>query len=59
MRCSDCGREHENVKGKCPFCSTRATILKSQKERPFNMSGGSYVIECRGCGQEIREWKTG
>jgi DNA-directed RNA polymerase subunit M/transcription elongation factor TFIIS len=57
MRCATCGREHENVLGKCPFCTTPAAIVKRQRQRAADISGG-YIFECKGCGQEVKEWKT-
>jgi hypothetical protein len=57
MRCVACGREHENVWGKCPFCSTSPAILQRQRERPSN-TGAGWTFRCKVCGQEITEWET-
>jgi len=57
MVCPDCGREHENLKGKCPFCSTKPEIIKRQTERPSHTIGGGEKFICEDCGQEITKWK--
>jgi hypothetical protein len=57
VRCATCDRVHENVKGKCPFCSTSAAIQTRQRQRPLKMHG-SHTFACTACGQEIKKWET-
>jgi hypothetical protein len=57
MICPDCGREHRNSKGKCPFCSTRPPLVQRQSERPSPTTGGGEKFACEDCGQEIKEWE--
>lgn len=49
--CSNCGREHENVKGRCPHCAAPMRLSKRQKERPAEMLGSTF--ECPKCGGEV------
>ncbi len=56
MTCPNCGKQHENSKGMCPFCSVPARIAKRQRERPSEILGSTF--ECKKCGQEITKWKT-
>lgn len=56
MICSNCGRWHENERGKCPFCTPKREIIRRQKERPSSIEGG-WIIKCEECGEEIKDWK--
>jgi hypothetical protein len=51
MICPDCGREHTNARGKCPFCGKRRALARRQKERPAKVLGS--VFECTKCGGEV------
>jgi transcription elongation factor Elf1 len=51
MICSKCGREYQNIKGKCPFCAERRSLSKRQKERASKISGSTF--ECQQCGEEM------
>ncbi len=53
MICPRCGRQHENAKGRCPFCLQRTSLSKKQKERPAE-SAGRTSFECTECGDEVR-----
>jgi len=57
MTCPDCGCEHENSKGKCPFCSTERPLIQRQRERPSPTLGGGEKFLCAECGQEIKDWQ--
>ena len=57
MICAKCGKEHDNVRGQCPYCRTPTQLSKRQKEKPHD-SGVSgpfpfYVGKCPACGQEV------
>jgi predicted ATP-dependent serine protease len=51
MICSNCGHEHENVRGRCPKCAEHRSLSKRQKERPAEMLGSEFV--CTTCGKEL------
>jgi hypothetical protein len=59
MICPECKREHQNEKGKCPFClhDSPTKLVKRQKEKPdeSEMSGPFqlYTVTCEKCGQEV------
>jgi hypothetical protein len=52
-------REHQNAKGKCPFCShaSPTKLLKKQKEHPdeSEISGpfNFYTSECPDCHKQV------
>jgi hypothetical protein len=53
MICPQCGRQHQNVNGKCPFHTSKPTIIKRQREKPAKIeSDGSYYV-CQNCHQQI------
>lgn len=51
MICSNCGRGHENSRGRCPFCSDKTVTIKKQREKPQEAIGG--IFNCTKCGDEI------
>jgi len=52
MICSQCGKEHQNAKGKCPFCTPKRALSNRQKQRPSE-TDVIYTAECPDCGQKI------
>src|SRR5438477_6129118 len=46
MECPNCGLTHENVFGKCPFCSEKPGLRKRQTERPADIDGSVWECEC-------------
>ena len=52
MLCPQCGRQHENPKGHCPFCTPKGRLTSRNKERPSEIEG-PYTFVCEACGLEV------
>lgn len=56
MKCSKCGREHQNDRGKCPFCSDKAELQKKQKQKANDSEFTTFknvIGTCPKRGQEV------
>jgi DNA-directed RNA polymerase subunit RPC12/RpoP len=54
MKCLTCGREHQNERGKCPYCSSPTRLAKKQSERP-EWGGASSFKSVGVCPKRGRE----